>query len=131
MFYYSVDNKHNWKYFIFWAKTIYSGLDMTQGEAQAGQGGHHQTSEAELAQVAWYLAQPFQDLALAPQTTSPISSHSQSFETDVNDRKIRTGRIWSPTQILKAFKHFKTSTEVQKKSQKHLLVEQGCPSAWF
>lgn len=41
MFYYCVDNKHNWKYFIFWAKTICSGLDRAQGEAQADQGGHH------------------------------------------------------------------------------------------
>jgi len=112
MFCYSFDDKHIWKYFVLWAKTTCLGLDRTQGEAQAYQGGHPKTSEAELAQVAWYLAQPFQDLSLAPQKMPPIYLHSQSFQTDVKDHKVRAGTIWSPTQIFKVFKLLKTSVGV-------------------
>lgn len=109
MFYYGIDNKHGWKYFILWAKTICWGLDRAQREAQTDGAGHHQTADAELAQVVWCLAQPFQELALAPQTMSPISSHSKSFETNVSDQR---SRIWSLTQIFKVFKPFKTPVGV-------------------
>lgn len=66
-------------------------------------------AEAELAQVVWCLVQPFQELALAPQTMSPISSHKKSFETNVSDQR---SRIWSLTQFFKVFKPFKTPVGV-------------------
>lgn len=59
MVFYGISNKHSWKYFILRAKMKCGGLERAQRKAQIVGAGHHQTAEAELAQVVGYLVQPF------------------------------------------------------------------------